>query len=426
MSKNNTNPTKKKQQGRLDWIETVEVERVEEDSTIGGGGSTTPILTKQRTTSSNDHTSDGESSTDDLAVHGSPAVVSTTESNSPPTVRTSRQKNKKNQQIPIITTLPTSNSNSDQESQSRMERNVIESDNSDDATIEEQPNRRRIGLICCCCLVLVLIAAIVGGVCGSGNCPAGRRKKASQAAITLYPHLYNDICERAVGPLTIGFIPSIGLVESVEATSVVPVCPAGDSSDIADGSAAETVSRLGRWFKVTGGDEVIRISTCNRSPIYKTTADTVVTIYEGDDCGNLTCVAANNDFCGTSSSVSMLAEKGKNYYIFVTGNKDGSASSNTSNNSGATNSFDFVLSVDHENNGICPNAIGPLSPSPLPQSDEANSTALIIPGSLRASDTLPYVMSCDSRTALDGNVWYTVSKHLHFENNNRISCEGRH
>lgn len=369
-----------KKPGRLDWIETIEVEQVDDDSEIeqqsrsttrsrstGGAGSTTPILRKQRTTSSNDHTDDGESSTDDLA---GVAIVDRQISNS---VR---------------------NNNSEQGTTSSEGRFA----NAD--TDSQQHRRRRLKLAGLCFLLLLLIiAVVVGGVCGAGKCPRGRSNEISSAQVELHPELYNDICERSVGPLTIGKVPAIGALKTVTSVSSIPTCSGNDSASL--------TSAVGRWFKVTGGDEVIRASTCNRGEKYVTTMDTTISIFQGDDCGSLTCVATNDDFCGTSSSVSLLAEKGVNYFIFVA-KKDNDSSGNNSSSSSflaasssttsSSASFDFVLTVDHEDNGLCVDPIGPLL---VADGD-------VVAGSLRASDLQPLALTCDSNTAQNGVVWYTV------------------
>jgi hypothetical protein len=379
-----------KRPGRLDWIETIEVERVDDDSEVeqqsrstNGGGSTAPILRKQRTTSSNDHTSDGESSTEELA---GVAIID----------RDTRNAGHNARNTPI-----NHRSNSDLGTTSSEDRLAnIDTDS-------QQDRRRRLRVAFLSCLLLLFIIAIVaGGVCGAGKCPRGRRSSAEAAQIELNPELYNDVCERAVGPLTIGKVPSIGSLKGVTTTSNVPSC--GSSSSNTNGTTASTTTALGRWFKVTGGDEVIRASTCNRGEMYTTSIDTTLTIFQGDDCGSLTCVVSNDDFCGESSSASLLAKKGLNYYIFVAkkDNEDdanissflSTASNSSSSNGVGSPNYDFVLTVDFENNGSCENAIGPI----------VSAGGSIIPGSLRASTSPQFAMTCDSNAAQDGVVWYTV------------------
>jgi hypothetical protein len=68
----------------------------------------------------------------------------------------------------------------------------------------------------------------------------------------------------------------------------------------------------------------LTFSTCNN----QTTFDTQISIFRGDfpmlqsDCSNLECVAGNDQgpsSCGDKSTVSILAENGSNYYIYVHG-----------------------------------------------------------------------------------------------------------
>jgi hypothetical protein len=125
-----------------------------------------------------------------------------------------------------------------------------------------------------------------------------------------------------------------------------------------------------------------------------TTVDTVISIFKGSNCDEMTCVDTSDDFCGTSSSLSLLAQKGFNYYIYV-------AEKNVAKIDTPTSTSDFVLTIDYENNGGCDTSIGPLFPSP-------EATA-VIAGSLRASESQSMLMSCDSNIARGGNVWYSVS-----------------
>jgi hypothetical protein len=293
---------------------------------------------------------------------------------------------------------------------------IYDQDDQDDVQADSQQHRRRnnVRLLVLCFLATTLfIAVVVGGVCGAGKCPKGREYSAEAAQSQLDPTLFNDVCTKAVGPLTIGKIPSIGLLSGLTTTSSIPRC---DGSGITD----STENAIGRWFSVTGGDEVIRISTCDRGANFTTTIDTVLSIFQGDDCDNLVCISTNDDFCGTSSSVSLLGEKGANYYIFVSLNARGTVLNSTSTllsteinsfESLRSKDFDFVLTVDAEENGICEDAIGPIEPvGNLSASTEID----IIPGSLRGSTSDPLAMKCDSNNALGGNVWYTVSEYSYF------------
>ena len=135
----------------------------------------------------------------------------------------------------------------------------------------------------------------------------------------------------------------------------------------------------GVWYNITGGDEVLRASTC----VDNTTTgllDTKISVYTGT-CGSLECVAANDDFCGQQSSVSWLARKGQTYFIYVHGDASGS----------------FSLTVGYETNGLCDTSI------PIVSLDS------VVVGSTRATDrTLTLLFTCDFVPATDGTIWYSI------------------
>ena len=68
------------------------------------------------------------------------------------------------------------------------------------------------------------------------------------------------------------------------------------------------------WFTYTGvGDDLVTVSTCGT-----TNMDTKIHVYSGV-CGQLVCVAANDDACSMQSSVSFVGVAGVNYLIRVGG-----------------------------------------------------------------------------------------------------------
>lgn len=70
----------------------------------------------------------------------------------------------------------------------------------------------------------------------------------------------------------------------------------------------------GVWYSIVGGDEDLRVSTCNPS----TDFDTQITVYRGE-CDGLRCVNTDDSTCGLQSSVAWSAEAGVTYYILVHG-----------------------------------------------------------------------------------------------------------
>lgn len=190
----------------------------------------------------------------------------------------------------------------------------------------------------------------------------------------------NNDCENAIGPLTIHGPTTVGSTDNatISLSDQTPVC-------------GQVVSNgQGVWYHVTGGDEVIRASTCHSDP--QATFDTQLSIfssindYSGNNCGDLQCIAGSDEFCGSQSSASWYAEKGVRYYIYVHGWGDASGT--------------FFLSVDYEENGSCETAIGPLD---LTTSDSTSITT----GSLRGA-SMDKFLSCDAVQVNNGVVWYSV------------------
>jgi hypothetical protein len=193
--------TSKRQSGKLDWIETIEVERVDEESLTEqqsittGAGSATPILRKQQTTSSVDHTSDGDSVSEDLAG------------------------------IAIMETDNTDTPNDDVAGRRSSELAPTESERRLRHARQRYPQRshRWKFLLLCLLAAIFLIAIIVGGICGAGKCP-NSRETSTNGIEGVESTINNDICARAFGPVTIGGIPLVGSLQDVTTQISVPAC----------------------------------------------------------------------------------------------------------------------------------------------------------------------------------------------------------
>lgn len=70
----------------------------------------------------------------------------------------------------------------------------------------------------------------------------------------------------------------------------------------------------GLWYVYKGNGADVTVSLCGVWTNY----DTRLGVFEGP-CADLTCIAANDDFCGSASEVTFTAETGKDYYIYVSG-----------------------------------------------------------------------------------------------------------
>ena len=90
---------------------------------------------------------------------------------------------------------------------------------------------------------------------------------------------------------------------------VAPTC-AGDQ-DVSH-------SHPGLWYQVVGNGQRLTASVCNEV----TKFDTKISVFEGS-CGSLTCVNANDQWCGYQSSVDWESNDGTVYYILVHGSTGG-------------------------------------------------------------------------------------------------------
>ncbi len=73
----------------------------------------------------------------------------------------------------------------------------------------------------------------------------------------------------------------------------------------------------GMWYTFVGNGQNATLSLCGSS------YDTEIGVFSGT-CGALSCVTANDDFCGLQSQVTFLTTNGVTYYVLVTGFSSGS------------------------------------------------------------------------------------------------------
>lgn len=154
-----------------------------------------------------------------------------------------------------------------------------------------------------------------------------------------------------------------------------------DSCDFTGGAASHRNNQApGVWYKVFGTGGGMRAHTCGG----ETTYDTRISIYQGSDCQELSCVVSDDNGCGFQSSAYWFSKEGETYYILVTGNLFSSFG-------------DFVLRVeDYQPNTIndfCANAI-------------SASTTTVNLGSTRSA-TFDGVETCVVSNTSPG-IWYKV------------------
>jgi hypothetical protein len=109
----------------------------------------------------------------------------------------------------------------------------------------------------------------------------------------------NDLC---AGAITLGCGDSESAITSVATADDAPIdCPGGG------------LPNAGVWFRFIGTGDIVTISTAGSA------FDTQLNLYEGS-CGNLTCVAGDDDGGpGTTSEIEFCSVNGTTYYIYLDG-----------------------------------------------------------------------------------------------------------
>ncbi|MBS1570266.1 MAG: hypothetical protein JST45_12630, partial [Bacteroidetes bacterium] len=115
---------------------------------------------------------------------------------------------------------------------------------------------------------------------------------------TLPPPPANDDCSGAIA------IACGGSVSGNTSTA--------NNADAPTGCSTSLNTAPGVWYTATGNGYNMTASLCASA------YDTKIGIFTGS-CGSFTCVASNDDDCGTQSSVTWASVAGTTYYIYVTG-----------------------------------------------------------------------------------------------------------
>ncbi len=138
---------------------------------------------------------------------------------------------------------------------------------------------------------------------------------AGQFSMTCISVPDNDLCQDAIGPLS---VPSItqGTTDFATVDTDAPFC-------------GTSVTSPGVWYTVVGTGTTMTASLCTGA----TTYDAKLSVYCGT-CGSLVCIDGNDDFCGLQSQVSWCSQLGATYYILVHGF------------GGATGPFELELTED--------------------------------------------------------------------------------
>ena len=148
-----------------------------------------------------------------------------------------------------------------------------------------------------------------------------------------------------------------------------------------DNCGTPVTTAPGVWYSFVGTGDDVTFSLCSDA----TDFDSKLGVYEGS-CGNLICVDANDDACGTPSEVEVSTINGVNYYIYVTG-----FNSNTGN---------FGLSV------TC------VTPTPLNQVCASAIEVIcdeVVYGSTVGASTDVSLENCGTTVNTAPGVWYSFT-----------------
>jgi hypothetical protein len=171
-----------------------------------------------------------------------------------------------------------------------------------------------------------------------------------------------------------------------------------DASRMGACGPIDDVGDDGVWYAMIGSDDIIQMLTCT---LFNPSFNTQVLVYtqvrpESGCAEGLSCVAANDDFCGLQSSVSFFGERGRLYLAYVNGRSSNAVSGNPTEG-------DFSLTVATTPEGSCQGAVGPLEIQP-----NNGQLPVVVQGSL-VGGTFG-VDPCNPQLATrTGEAWYKVT-----------------
>lgn len=116
------------------------------------------------------------------------------------------------------------------------------------------------------------------------------------------------------------------------------------NSGAGPGCTTSASTAPGVWYRLLGRGTPLNVSLCGSS------FDTKLFVYSGE-CGNLNCVAGNDNACGVQSELNFTSVSGALYYIYVTGNNAQSGNYVLTITDGGTDSEAPVISGDSP---VCP------------------------------------------------------------------------
>ena len=234
----------------------------------------------------------------------------------------------------------------EQEIRTKILSQVVSADatpiNEDDKSIKKsmtRPKRKRVAITITSVAIVVVAAAIVATIL------LYNKFKSKESPL---PAPSNVVCEEAI-KLNVGGIPDFYTDRGTNLTdtsSLFATCPRTGYEEEAPSNI------LGIWFTVVGSGLPFSVSTCRRANF-----DTQIAVFRGSDCGQLECIAFNDNIVGFDgggcnyydSSLTWPTVVDEKYYVLVGGpEKRGSG----------TFGLEIIETVE---NDLCETAIGPIS-----------------------------------------------------------------
>ncbi|KAL3933840.1 MAG: hypothetical protein SGARI_003613 [Bacillariaceae sp.] len=144
-----------------------------------------------------------------------------------------------------------------------------------------------------------------------------------------------------------------------------------------------TSNEYGAWYKIdVPSDETMTLSVCSTN----TNFEAKLTLFQGNSCNQLTCIATNNgESCGSGSTLTWDASSTQDYYVLVQGSSPD-----------AIGNFKLIFGIEHD---TCETAIGNINPGGSP-----------VLGSTLLATTDDGNLGCfPPALSVEGpGVWYTV------------------
>ena len=222
---------------------------------------------------------------------------------------------------------------------------------------EQQQHRRYTYPILCFVLLVIAAAAILIPLLLNNNNDSNRDSSGSGPPILPPPVAFPNT--NAPSPFLRTPAPTLSPQapgnDSCQQAIELPLDGSGVMGSIANASPdtvepCETIpndGHVGVWFKIKGTGGEMMANTCSNTP---DDLDTKISVYQGSSCNKLTCLSANDNFCGVHSATPWQSNLGETYYIYLHVNAEDAETIEDPT---------FEISIVTRNNGQCEYAVGP-------------------------------------------------------------------